>query len=62
MFFDWKGKGKVKKAHFINGLEKLRARLSASDIDLVWNYLDVSRKGFINFNDFCAIARKPSPS
>jgi len=35
-FFDVAGKGKVKKAHVITGLEKLRVRWPASDLDLFW--------------------------
>jgi Ca2+-binding EF-hand superfamily protein len=32
-FFDYKGKGKIKKSHLITGLDKLRVRLSSDDID-----------------------------
>ena len=38
--FDFKGKGNVKKAHLIEGFEKLRIRLSAKDIDAIWSLLD----------------------
>lgn len=59
-FFDWKGKGKLDRASFVNGLEKLRVRLQASDIDAVWSYLDWQKRGFLTFNDFQLIANKPN--
>jgi len=58
-FFDWKGKGKIYKSSFINGLEKLRIRLQASDIDLIWQYLDNQKRGFLTFNSFLAIEKRP---
>lgn len=44
----------------MNGLEKLRVRLQASDIDAVWSYLDWQKRGFLTFNDFQLIANKPN--
>ncbi len=34
------------------GCEKLRLRFSASDLDQVWNYFDINKRGFVTFNDF----------
>jgi hypothetical protein len=45
----------VKKADLILGLEKLRVRLSAKDIDSIWQVLDGQKRGFANFNDFCVL-------
>lgn len=53
--FDFKGKGKVKKAHLIEGFEKLRIRLSAKDIDAIWSLMDSQNRGYINFNEFCIL-------
>ncbi len=54
-YFDSKGKGKLKKADLILGLEKLRVRLAAKDIDTIWQVLDGQKRGFANFNDFCVL-------
>ncbi len=51
-FFDYHAKGKFKKADFMLGCEKLRLRFSASDLDQVWNYFDINKRGFVTFNDF----------
>lgn len=53
--FDIKGKGKVKKSNFIQGFERLRIRLSANDIEQIWATIDLNKKGFIQFNDFCIL-------
>ena len=37
------------------GLEKLRVRLAAKDIDTIWQVLDGQKRGFANFNDFCVL-------
>jgi hypothetical protein len=58
-FFDWAGKGKISKSNFINGLDKLNLRFEASDIDSLWHYLDKSRRGFLNFNDFVILQKRP---
>jgi Ca2+-binding EF-hand superfamily protein len=38
--FDAKGKGKLRKSQFVEGFERLRIRLSAEDIDKIWDILD----------------------
>lgn len=48
--FDIKGKGRVRKSQMVEGFDRLRIRLSASDIDKIWDILDSQKKGFINFN------------
>lgn len=45
----------MKKTDLIQGFEKLRIRLSAKDIDMVWTTLDAQKRGFVNFNDFCVL-------
>jgi len=45
----------MRKADLIVGLEKLRVRLSAKDIDTIWHILDGQKRGFANFNDFCVL-------
>lgn len=51
-FFDYHANGKFKKADFMLGCERLRLRLSASDLDQVWAYFDLHKRGFVTFNDF----------
>lgn len=34
------------------GCEKLRLRLAAADLEQVWSYFDVNKRGFVTFNDF----------
>lgn len=55
MFFDTKGKGKLRKLDFQHGLEKMRILLSKHDVTKVFEYLDTEKAGFIYFNQFCAI-------
>ena len=45
----------MKKTDLIQGFEKLRIRLAAKDIDMVWTTLDAQKRGFVNFNDFCVL-------
>lgn len=54
--FDIKGKGRIKRSHMIEGLDRLRIRLAASDIETLWNVLDPKHKGYVNFNEFCILS------
>jgi Ca2+-binding EF-hand superfamily protein len=38
--FDIKGKGKVRKAQLVEAFDRLRIRLSAKDLDKIWDILD----------------------
>jgi len=54
---DKKDKGKLKKADFIDGLDKLQIQISKEDGDAAWESLDVQKRGFINFEEFSKIHR-----
>lgn len=38
-FFDTRGKGKIRKADLLSGMEKMRIKLANEDCDKVWSYL-----------------------
>lgn len=54
-FFDVKGKGKLRRADLVEGFDKLRIKLSNSDFEKFWSFLDYNKRGRVTFNDFCAL-------
>lgn len=49
---DTKGKGKLRKKDFIDGLHKFNVDLSNADLEEVWCVLDQNKKGYIKFREF----------
>jgi Ca2+-binding EF-hand superfamily protein len=49
-FFDDKAKGKIKKQDFCVRLEKMKILLSKADSDKIFNFLDKSNSGSLNFS------------
>lgn len=52
LHFDPSMKGKVKKANFVEGVQKIRMRLTAEEIGQIWAVLDRQGRGYCTFNDF----------
>lgn len=53
--FDSKDKGKLSKKDFVDGLEKFSIQLSTDDSTLLWNSLDIKKRGYLIFEDFSKI-------
>ena len=56
--FDIRNKGYITKSDFIFGLESLKIKLSSTDIDLVFNYLDKSGDNQISYSEFCNLCEE----
>ena len=49
---DTRGKGKLRKKDFLEGLHRFNVDLSSADLETVWNVLDCEKKGYIRFKEF----------
>ncbi|TNV73715.1 hypothetical protein FGO68_gene1155 [Halteria grandinella] len=57
-FFDVQNSGKISKSDFIFGLEQLKVKLSSNDLQLVFDYLDKNRDGFVSYSEFCYLCEE----
>ena len=51
--FDIRDKGLVGKSDFTVALDNMKIKLSSSDIDQIFGYLDQSNDGSLNYQEFC---------
>ena len=51
--FDIRNKGLVAKSDFTIALDNMKIKLSPSDIDQIFGYLDQSNDGSLNYHEFC---------
>lgn len=52
-FFDADSNTRLTRSEFRDGLERLKIKLSSEDQELMFNYLDKDRNGWLSFNEFC---------
>lgn len=57
-FFDLNFNNRVSFNEFILGMENLKVKLGSRDLLLIFNYLDKTSKGFIDYNDFCGLSEE----
>jgi Ca2+-binding EF-hand superfamily protein len=57
-FFDIRNAGYLTKADFIRGLETLKIILTSSDLSQVFDYLDVSKDGVLDYGEFCNLCEE----
>ena len=48
----------LSKSDFIQGLENLKIKLASKDINLVFDYLDLSRDGVLSYAEFCNLCEE----
>lgn len=51
-FFDIDNNTQLTKKEFRDGLERLKIKLSPADIELVFNYLDKNKNGWLSYREF----------
>lgn len=57
-WFDLNFNNRVSFNEFILGMENLKVKLSSRDLLLIFNYLDKTNKGYIDYNDFCGLSEE----
>lgn len=57
-YFDIRNAGEITKSDFLTGLENLKIKLTNSDFNQVFDYLDVSKDKVLTYGEFCNLCEE----